>query len=81
MLLRLAKGSRKSMSMLTHKPKVYVDEKTKFVTISPQDQEKHSASMVFAHGLGDSAFGWADSIYEISTKMPHVKFILPTGKK
>lgn len=35
--------------------------------------------VVFLHGLGDTAHGWASQMAELSKEHPHVKFILPTG--
>ncbi len=31
------------------------------------------------HGLGDTAFGWADVMHILATRLPHLKFILPTA--
>jgi predicted esterase len=46
------------------------------IEISP---EKPTAAVVFAHGLGDTAHGWADAMTMLSNDLPHVKFVLPTG--
>jgi hypothetical protein len=35
--------------------------------------------VIFAHGLGDTAYGWADAMGSLSNDLSHVKFILPTG--
>lgn len=41
---------------------------------------KHSATVVLCHGLGDTAYGWADTVIEaLAPKLPWVKFILPTA--
>ncbi|KAH7694701.1 phospholipase/Carboxylesterase [Aphelenchoides avenae] len=37
---------------------------------------KHTASVIFLHGLGDTGFGWKDEA-EGSLRLPHVKYILP----
>ncbi|KAJ1894454.1 hypothetical protein LPJ66_005180 [Kickxella alabastrina] len=37
----------------------------------------HTASVIFIHGLGDSGYGWKDMAADLSSKLPHVKFILP----
>jgi predicted esterase len=40
----------------------------------------HSASVVFMHGLGDTADGWLDAAFYWQNAMPHTRFILPTAK-
>ncbi|TMW60998.1 hypothetical protein Poli38472_014459 [Pythium oligandrum] len=47
------------------------------ITIAP---EKPTATVVFVHGLGDTAHGWADAMGMLSKDLPHIKFILPTAK-
>ncbi|KAJ0399392.1 hypothetical protein P43SY_008150 [Pythium insidiosum] len=42
--------------------------------------EKPTATVVFVHGLGDTAHGWADAMQMLSKDLPHVKFVLPTAK-
>ncbi|KAJ1660144.1 hypothetical protein IWQ61_000875 [Dispira simplex] len=39
--------------------------------------KKHTATVIFMHGLGDSGHGWASVIRDIRGLLPHVKFILP----
>jgi len=38
---------------------------------------KHTASVIFLHGLGDTGHGWAHSLQ--LQKLPHVKYICPTA--
>merc|ERR1712212_557118 len=38
---------------------------------------KHTATVIFLHGLGDTAHGWASAMEAIG--LPHIKFILPTA--
>jgi len=38
---------------------------------------KHTASVIFLHGLGDTGHGWA-SVFG-SIKKPHIKYIFPTA--
>ena len=38
---------------------------------------RHSATVVFLHGLGDTGHGWADFMREI--RRPHIKYICPTA--
>ncbi|TNY22654.1 acyl-protein thioesterase 1 [Rhodotorula diobovata] len=42
---------------------------------------KHTASIIFAHGLGDSAAGWAPLAQALSRKpqFAHVRWVLPTA--
>lgn len=37
------------------------------------------SQVIFLHGLGDTADGWADEMAKLAEEMPHIKFILPTG--
>eukprot|EP00941_MAST-03F_sp_MAST-3F-sp1_P006386 g6386.t1 len=69
------------MSSTKREPKVDVNRDTQFVTISPADGEKHSASVIFLHGLGDTSFGWAGAMHQFACddNMSHIKFILPTA--
>ncbi|EED86346.1 phospholipase, partial [Thalassiosira pseudonana CCMP1335] len=39
----------------------------------------HSASVILCHGLGDTGNGWVDPAMYLASKLPHVKFILPTA--
>lgn len=41
--------------------------------------QKHTATIILAHGLGDSASGWKDAAMEMSGQLPYVKWILPTA--
>jgi len=47
------------------------------VVVSPST--KHSATVIFLHGLGDTGHGWADTIASI--RPSHVKVICPTAGK
>ncbi|ORX90284.1 Phospholipase/carboxylesterase [Basidiobolus meristosporus CBS 931.73] len=40
---------------------------------------KHSATVIFLHGLGDSGNGWAPATAAIAPLLPHVKFVLPNA--
>lgn len=48
------------------------------ITITPK-AGTHSGTMVFMHGLGDSADGWIDTIRQYAQMMPWIKFIVPTA--
>jgi len=38
---------------------------------------KHTATLIFLHGLGDTGHGWASSLAEV--RQPHVKIVCPTA--
>ncbi|GAA5981140.1 hypothetical protein JCM5350_007171 [Sporobolomyces pararoseus] len=40
---------------------------------------KHTATVIFAHGLGDSAAGWVPLAQELRSKFKHIKWVLPTA--
>ena len=40
---------------------------------------QHTATVIFAHGLGDSGEGWAPVGAEWSPDLPHVKFVFPNA--
>ncbi|RKP11177.1 Phospholipase/carboxylesterase/thioesterase [Thamnocephalis sphaerospora] len=42
-------------------------------------RKKHTATVFFMHGLGDSGAGWAPVTEELRTLLPHVKFVLPNA--
>ncbi|KAF0746956.1 hypothetical protein AaE_007927 [Aphanomyces astaci] len=48
-------------------------------TITFTPKAPHTASLIFMHGLGDTAYGWADSIQHIAQRLPHLKCVLPTA--
>ena len=48
-------------------------------TITVNAAEKADALVVLAHGLGDTAEGFADVAQMFSQKLPKVKFVLPTA--
>jgi hypothetical protein len=37
---------------------------------------KHTATVIFLHGLGDTGFGWKDEM-EGTLRFPHIKYVLP----
>lgn len=48
-------------------------------TIIINASQKHTATVIMSHGLGDTADGWKDAAYEMSRSLPHVKWVLPTA--
>lgn len=58
-------------------PIVHVDQRTQYITITPSTG--HSATVIFSHGLGDTAQGWADTMAQVGKSLNHIKFILPTA--
>jgi lysophospholipase-2 len=57
--------------------RVDVDRSDNTITYSPISG--HSATIIFMHGLGDSADGISDIADSWSKQFPHIKFILPTA--
>ena len=45
------------------------------VIVSPSG--KHTATLIFLHGLGDTGHGWASSLAEV--RQGHVKIVCPTA--
>lgn len=45
------------------------------VIVSPSG--KHTATLIFLHGLGDTGHGWASSLAEL--RQSHVKIVCPTA--
>lgn len=50
---------------------------TEPVVVAPSG--KHTATIIFLHGLGDTGHGWASTMASI--RPPHVKVICPTANK
>lgn len=48
-------------------------------TIEVKTTEKATALVVFCHGLGDSAHGWASVCVELSRSLPWVHWVLPSA--
>ena len=46
------------------------------VVISPSG--KHTATLIFCHGLGDTGHGWASTLADV--RQSHVKIICPTAE-
>ncbi|KAL8292683.1 hypothetical protein RQP46_001295 [Phenoliferia psychrophenolica] len=40
---------------------------------------KHTATIIFSHGLGDTAAGWAPFAESLKRRFQHIKWILPTA--
>ncbi|KAF9438473.1 hypothetical protein BGZ76_007592 [Entomortierella beljakovae] len=51
----------------------------KLTSVIQQATTKHSATIIFMHGLGDTGAGWAPVGEELSKYLPHVKFIFPNA--
>jgi len=49
------------------------------IEISPKHPYAQSAAIVLSHGLGDTSEGWVDVAEHLASKLPYVKFILPTA--
>jgi len=48
-------------------------------TVVLDAKSKHSGTVIFLHGLGDTAYGWLPVMQSIQPKTPHLKYILPTA--
>ncbi|KAF9198030.1 hypothetical protein BGZ49_001287 [Haplosporangium sp. Z 27] len=51
----------------------------KLTSVIQNASSKHSATVIFIHGLGDSGHGWAPVGEELGRYLPHVKFIFPNA--
>jgi len=40
---------------------------------------KHTATVIFLHGLGDSGTGWLQVVQMIKKDLPHIKWVLPNA--
>lgn len=49
------------------------------LTLTPKIQPKVKSTVIFLHGLGDTAYGWEDPMTMIQNKLSSTKFILPTA--
>nr|CCA25891.1 acylprotein thioesterase putative [Albugo laibachii Nc14] len=82
LLWRISKRSRRSIS-LTYTRCFWTDQtamkpdKEGTIRISPTQP---TAAVIFAHGLGDTASGWASTMHKLSRSLPHIQFVLPTAK-
>ena len=50
-------------------------------TIVIEPSTKHTASLVFMHGLGGNPETWEPVLRRFSVALPHIRFILPTAPK
>jgi lysophospholipase-2 len=48
-------------------------------TIIVNASQKHTATVILTHGLGDTADGWRDAAMHMASLVPHVKWVLPTA--
>ncbi|KAI8598516.1 Phospholipase/carboxylesterase/thioesterase [Dissophora ornata] len=51
----------------------------KLTSIVQKASAKHTATVIFIHGLGDSGAGWAPVGEQLGEVLPHVKFIFPNA--
>lgn len=49
------------------------------LTLAPKIQPKVKSTVIFLHGLGDTAYGWEDPMQMIQSKLTTTKFVLPTA--
>lgn len=50
---------------------------TKLASVIIKPTAKHTASVIFLHGLGDSGHGWSEIGQMLAPALPHVKWIFP----
>jgi predicted esterase len=70
----------------TYKPKFYSENIEKLRPECPltsyilEPTEKHTATVIFFHGLGDTGKGWSEILDDaFRAKLPYVKFLLPNA--
>ncbi|GJJ72746.1 phospholipase/carboxylesterase [Entomortierella parvispora] len=51
----------------------------KLTKVVQQSKAKHTATVIFMHGLGDSGDGWAPVGEQLGEYLPHIKFIFPNA--
>ncbi|KAF9905165.1 hypothetical protein BX616_001091 [Lobosporangium transversale] len=51
----------------------------KLTSVIHKASAKHTATVIFFHGLGDSGEGWAPVGEQLGEHLPHVKFIFPNA--
>lgn len=73
-LTHLSTSGRRRYSVA---PNVSVDQERRVISMQPSGE--HTATVIYCHGLGDTANGWAEPCYTWAQQMPWIKFILPTA--
>ncbi|CAD7972917.1 unnamed protein product [Amoebophrya sp. A120] len=48
-------------------------------TLTFEPSVKHTATMFFFHGLGDSSYGWREPLQDFAKQIPGLKIIAPTA--
>ena len=71
----------RSFFAAAYKPVHYVHQAEKVIEISPPEGQPITASLVFMHGLGDTAFGWGGAMLEVASKIPGLRVYLPTASE
>jgi predicted esterase len=61
--------------------KVTEDKKTRYIYLDPHDGVNHEFTLIFLHGLGDSATGFYDVFAEEGVVPPTCRVVLPTAPK
>ncbi|KAF9426774.1 hypothetical protein BGZ94_006024 [Podila epigama] len=51
----------------------------KLTSVIHKATEKHTATVIFMHGLGDSGAGWAPIGEQLGHYAPHIKFVFPNA--
>ena len=63
--------------------RVEENAENQYITLHPLKEEDHKYSLVWLHGLGDSAYGFADVFIDPNYNVvpPSCKVVLPTAPK
>lgn len=68
-----------SRRVMSYKPIASIDKLLKRIEISPPADQAVKGSVIFLHGLGDTAYGWADTTFYIAQQIPGLRFVLLTA--
>lgn len=49
------------------------------IQVGPGVSNRHTATVLLMHGLGDTAAGWQEPCQWLAQRLPHVRFVLPTA--
>ncbi|KAF9961310.1 hypothetical protein BGZ72_004231 [Mortierella alpina] len=60
-------------------PEMVASVPAKLTAIVHDATAKHTATVIFLHGFGDSGAGWAPVGEQLGLHLPHVKFIFPNA--
>ncbi|CDO73842.1 hypothetical protein BN946_scf185015.g171 [Trametes cinnabarina] len=70
-----SRDSHRPSNSAAHKAHIHMSAALKVLTVTPR--AKHTATIIFVHGLGDTGYGWKPVADMFSAEMQHVKWVLP----